>query len=52
MASLPTIFVQLQRQLSPVLAEELGLLSSLDEQFSALLALADLGRFAQPYACG
>lgn len=53
MESLPKIFVQLQRQLFPMLEEELGLLSSLDEQFSALLALADLGRFAQPYAwCG
>jgi len=53
MATLPTILVQLQRQLFPMLEEELGSLSSLDEQFSALLALADLGRFAQAYAwCG
>jgi len=53
MASLPTIFVQLQRQLFPMLEEELGPLSALDVQFSTLLALADLSRFARPYAwCG
>ena len=50
MTSLPLLGVQLQRQLFPMLAEELGPLSALDEQFSALLALADVGRFARPYA--
>lgn len=53
MISLPLLGVQLQRQLFPMLEEELGPLSALDVQFSAALALADVGRFAQPYAwCG
>lgn len=47
------ILVQLQRQLFPLLEDELGPLSALDRQFSETLALADLGRFARPYAwCG
>lgn len=53
MAALPTIFLQLQRRLFPVLEEELGPLSALDQQFTAALALAELDRFTRPYAwCG
>ncbi|MBI2516567.1 MAG: hypothetical protein HYV95_06585, partial [Opitutae bacterium] len=43
----------MQRQLFPLLEDELGPLSALDRQFSETLALADLGRFVRPYAwCG
>jgi hypothetical protein len=53
MTSLSLLGVQLQRQLFPMLEEELGPLGALDEQFSALLVLADVGRFAGRYAwCG
>ena len=53
MTSLTLLGVQLQRQLFPMLEAELGPLSALDEQFSEVLALADVGRFAGPYAwCG
>ena len=53
MTSLPLLGVQLQRHLFPLLEDELGPLSALDGEFSALLVLADLGRFARPYAwCG
>jgi hypothetical protein len=53
MTSLPQLNVQLQRRLFPMLEEELGPLSALDVQFSAVLALADLDRFARRYAwCG
>lgn len=53
MTSLATFNVQLQRQLFPMLEEELGPLAALDVEFSALLALADVGRFARRYAwCG
>lgn len=51
--SLPTIYFQLQRQLFPILEEEMGPLSALDEQFSEVLALAELSRFTRPYEwCG
>ena len=53
MLTLPGLFVHLQRQLFPMLEEELGPLSALDEQFSEVLALAELGRFTRPYEwCG
>ena len=53
MSSLTAIFFQIQRQLFPMLEEEVGPLSALDEQFSEVLALADLGRFTRPYQwCG
>lgn len=53
MTSLASFNVQLQRQLFPMLEEELGPLTALDVEFSALLALADVGRFARRYAwCG
>src|ERR1019366_5945190 len=53
MASLPMIFLHLQRQLFPMLEEEVGPLRALDEQFSEVLALSDLGRFTRPYEwCG
>lgn len=47
------IFLHLQRQLFPMLEEEVGPLTTLDEQFSEVLALSDLGRFTRPYEwCG
>jgi len=50
---LTQIFHHLQRQLFPVLEEELGPLSALDRQFCEVIALSDLGRFTRPYAwCG
>ena len=50
---LTTIFHQLQRQLFPVLEEEIGALSDLDRQFCAVIALTDLGRFTTAYEwCG
>ena len=48
-----TMLGQLQRQLFPVLAEEIGVLSDLDRQFCAVIALTDLGRFTSVYDwCG
>lgn len=50
---LPTIFHQLQRQLFPVLEDEIGALSELDRQFCSVIALTDLGRFTARYEwCG
>jgi hypothetical protein len=50
---LTTIFHHLQRQLFPVLDEELGPLNALDRQFCEVIALTDLGRFLRPYEwCG
>ena len=50
---LTSIFHSLQRQLFPVLEEEMGPLNELDRQFCAILALTDLDRFTEPYAwCG
>lgn len=47
------IFVHLQRQLFPMLEEEVGGLRGLDEQFSEVLALSEVGRFARAYEwCG
>jgi hypothetical protein len=52
-AVLTTIFQHIQRQLFPVLEEEIGLLSDLDRQFCAVVALTDLGRFTRAYEwCG
>lgn len=53
MADVSTIFHQLQRQLFPALAAELGPLSALDEQFCAVISLTELGRFTRAYEwCG
>lgn len=53
MTLLSTIVGHLQRQLFPVLEEELGPLTVLDVEFSAVLALVDFGRCTRPYAwCG
>ena len=53
MLDLATIFHYVQRQLFPVLEEELGALSELDRQFCAVISLTNLGRFTQPYEwCG
>ena len=53
LVALPGLFVHLQRQLFPMLEEELGPLSALDQQFGEVLALSDLGRFTRPYEwCG
>ena len=49
MAELTTIFHPLQRQLFPVLTDELGALSALDQQFCEVIALTDLGRFTRRY---
>lgn len=39
MPTLPVLLVHLQQQLFPMLEEELGSLSALDQQFSEVLAL-------------
>jgi len=53
MFDLTTIFHGLQRQLFPALAEELGPLSALDQQFCEVISLTQLGRFTAAYAwCG
>jgi len=50
---LATIFHHVQRQLFPVLEEEIGALSELDRQFCEAISLTDLGRFTRPYEwCG
>jgi hypothetical protein len=53
MLDLTTIFHGLQRQLFPALAEELGPLTALDQQFCEVISLTDLGRFTLAYEwCG
>lgn len=53
MLDLAAIFHHVQRQLFPVLEEEIGPLSALDRQFCEVISLTNLGRFTQPYAwCG
>ncbi len=53
MLNLISIFHGLQRQLFPSLAEELGELSALDQQFCEVIALTQLGRFTGSYQwCG
>jgi hypothetical protein len=53
MSVLCAIFHHLQRQLFPALADEMGALSALDQQFCEVVALTDLGRFTRRYAwCG
>jgi hypothetical protein len=53
MADLTTIFHHLQRQLFPALADELGSMSALDQQFCEVISLTDLGRFTRRYDwCG
>ena len=46
---LDTIFHCLQRQLFPILQEELGELSKLDQQFCQTISVCDLGRFTRCY---
>lgn len=53
MHELTTIFHSIQRQLFPVLEEEIGPLSELDRQFCEVLSLTALGRFTRVYEwCG
>lgn len=53
MFDLTTIFHGLQRQLFPALADELGTLSALDQQFCEVISLTQLGRFTAGYEwCG
>lgn len=47
--ALQDIWQHLQRQLFPVLAEELGDLGEKDQQFVQVMALLPLGRFLEPY---
>jgi hypothetical protein len=50
---LAEIFHHVQRQLFPMLEEEIGTLSELDRQFCEVISLTDLGRFTRPYEwCG
>lgn len=52
-SELAAVFHCVQRQLFPVLEEELGELSALDRQFCEVIALSDLGRFTRRYEwCG
>jgi hypothetical protein len=52
-SELTKIFHHIQRQLFPMLEDELGPLSELDRQFCEVIALTDLGRFTRPYEwCG
>ena len=53
MLDLTTIFHTLQRQLFPVLEEEVGPLTLLDQQFCQVISLTQLGRFTASYEwCG
>jgi hypothetical protein len=53
MFDLTTIFHSLQRQLFPVLEEELGPLTALDQQFCEVISLTQLGGFTGVYEwCG
>jgi hypothetical protein len=53
MSDLCAVFHHLQRQLFPALADEMGALSALDQQFCEVVALTDLGRFTRRYEwCG
>lgn len=53
MLELAAIFHGLQRQLFPALADELGELSALDQQFCEVILLTQLGRFTHSYEwCG
>ena len=53
MCELATLFSHLQRQLFPMLEEEIGSLSALDHQFCQVISLTDLGRFTRRYEwCG
>jgi hypothetical protein len=53
MAALQDLWHHLQRQLFPVLTEELGPLGAKDHQFVKVISLLPLGRFLAPYQwCG
>ena len=53
MLDLTTIFHNLQRQLFPMLEEEIGPLTVLDQQFCEVISLTQLGRFTASYEwCG
>ena len=53
MSDLCALFHHLQRQLFPSLADEIGTLSALDQQFCEVVTLTDLGRFTRRYEwCG
>ena len=49
MSTLIDVFFHLQRQLFPLLEEEIGPLSQLDEQFGQVIALTDLGPLLRRY---
>ena len=49
MSTLIDVFFHLQRQLLPLLEEEIGPLSPLDEQFGQVIALTDLGPLLRRY---
>jgi hypothetical protein len=49
MSALIDVFFRLQRQLFPLLEEEIGPLSPLDEQFGQVIALTDLGSLLRRY---
>jgi hypothetical protein len=49
MSTLIDVFFHLQRQLFPLLEEEIGPLSPLDEQFGQVIALTDLGPLLRRY---
>ena len=48
--TLPDLWQHLQRQLLPMLAEELGPLSELDEQFCQTVSVLDLGPLMRRFA--
>lgn len=53
MTHLAEVFFHLQRQLFPLLEEEIGPLSKLDQQFCEVVSLTDLRRFTRRYDwCG
>ena len=53
MPHLAEVFFHLQRQLFPLLEEEIGPLSKLDQQFCEVISLTHLGRFTRRYDwCG
>ena len=53
MTHLAEVFFHLQRQLFPLIEEEIGPLSKLDQQFCEVISLTHLGRFTRRYDwCG
>jgi len=53
MSALHDMFRHLQRQLLPVVTEEVGPLGAKDQQFVEVISLLPLGRFLEPYqGCG